>query len=470
MKFSFAGPSYHGTSDDLDAQRTINLYTEVDPFGKHKGSLVGTPGVRLFSDFSGLPVRGAIEFFGDVFAVAGNVVYRITSAGVPTALAPVLTTFAGPVSMAQNGLEIIIVDGALGYIWTKATSTLAQIVDVDFPNGATRVAFIDHYFAVNVPNSGRIQLCEPLAGTIWDPLRVKTAESDPDNVSSVIADQDYMYVAGGLTTEVWWDTGLGIFPFQRTSGGVITWGCPAPHAMARAPQGIVWLAKHAQAGLSVVQAYGSGEPRILSTPQLDTIISGYGTVMDAFAFSYHQNGHFFYQLTFPTANATWVYDFLTQQWHERSTYSLGRHLASCHAVIGNLSIVGSQTTGKLYYLDPDYFYDDAEQIRRSRVTPIFSDDDYRLRWDSIIADLEVGVGDATTTDPKVELEMSTDHGRTYGYAQARSIGGAGQYRKQVRWNRLGAAVDAVFRISIADPVKVRIFGGSAEVSRMGVRT
>lgn len=469
MKFSFAGPSYHGISNDLDAQRAINLYAEADPYGKHPLSFVGTPGLRLFSDFAGLPVRGEIEFGGDIFAVAGNVVYRITSAGTPTALTPTLTTYSGPVSLAHNGAQIILVDGALGYVWTKATSILAQITDADFPNGATRVAFIDHYFAVNVPNTGKVQLCEPLDGTAWNALRVKTAESDPDNVISVAADQDYLYVLGGKTTETWWDTGQGIFPFQRASGGILSYGCCAAHSVARAPQGIVWVAQAAQGDVSVVSAYGAGNAAIISTPQLSAIINRYGTVSDAIGFSYQQGDHFFYQVSFPGANATWAYDFLTKQWHERSTYSLGRHLAACHTVLNGRSIVGSAVAGKLYYLDPDWYFDGTEQIRRARVTPIFSDDDYRLRWDAVIADLEVGVGNADAPEPKIELEVSRDHGRTFGYAQARSIGGAGQYRRQVRWNRLGSAVDAVLRLSISDPVKVRIFGGSADVTRMGVR-
>jgi hypothetical protein len=51
---------------------------------------------------------------------------------------------------------------------------------------------------------------------------------------------------------------------------------------------------------------------------LEYAIQSYGNITDAIGYTYQQDGHPFYVLIFPSAEATWVYDVSTQLWHERA--------------------------------------------------------------------------------------------------------------------------------------------------------
>jgi hypothetical protein len=57
-------------------------------------------------------------------------------------------------------------------------------------------------------------------------------------------------------------------------------------------------------------------------------------------------------------------------------------------------------------------------------------------------------------NPYVILQVSRDGGNTWGNEMWREIGKVGEYRKQIKWNRLGKSTDAVFKIVISDPIKV----------------
>jgi hypothetical protein len=79
--------------------------------------------------------------------------WQVDNAGVTTNRGTLNTT-TGKVSMAENGTQIVIVDGTNGYVYNMSTLAFAQIVDADFPNGAATVCWIDGYFLVE-GTSGR---------------------------------------------------------------------------------------------------------------------------------------------------------------------------------------------------------------------------------------------------------------------------------------------------------------------------
>ncbi|MFE1676613.1 hypothetical protein ACFMJE_18460, partial [Acinetobacter baumannii] len=81
----------------------------------------------------------------------------------------------------------------------------------------------------------------------------------------------------------------------------------------------------------VYRAVGYTGKRI-STHAIEYAIQSYSTITDAIAFTYQQEGHSFYVLTFPTADKTWVFDVSTELWHERAGFVDGeftRHRAQC---------------------------------------------------------------------------------------------------------------------------------------------
>src|SRR5690606_10460484 len=104
-----------------------------------------TPGLGLLLTIGNGPIRG--EYYstnGKHFVVSANKLYYVSSAWVATELGT-LTTSTGPVSMADNGVSLLAVDGANGYVVALSSNAFAQVTDPDFP-AASQVTYQDGYF------------------------------------------------------------------------------------------------------------------------------------------------------------------------------------------------------------------------------------------------------------------------------------------------------------------------------------
>ncbi len=55
--------------------------------------------------------------------------------------------------------------------------------------------------------------------------------------------------------------------------------------------------------------------------------------------------------------------------------------------------------------------------------------------------------------PKLNLSWSDDYGRNWSTKREASMGATGEYKKRLKFWRLGCARDRVYRIEISDPVK-----------------
>jgi hypothetical protein len=138
-------------------------------------ALVSTPGLRLLVTLPTSPVRALHRASNDeLFAVAGNKFYRISSAWAATELGT-LTTSTGPVSMADNGAHVVMVDGTSGYGWTIGSSTFAEFSDPDFEI-ADQVTFQDGYFLFNKQGSQQFFI-SGINDITFDALDISTAEA-----------------------------------------------------------------------------------------------------------------------------------------------------------------------------------------------------------------------------------------------------------------------------------------------------
>jgi hypothetical protein len=62
-------------------------------------------------------------------------------------------------------------------------------------------------------------------------------------------------------------------------------------------------------------------PQRISTAAIEKAWGAYSTVWDAVAYSCIMDGHEFWAISFPTANATWVYDATLGEWHQRGWWN-----------------------------------------------------------------------------------------------------------------------------------------------------
>ena len=314
IEIPFLGGAYEGRSKSLNAQQSVNLFPVSDQQeAKTTLAMYGTPGTVEFTDTgTGAIVRG-MHIMGDfLYAVVGADVYEITTAGVATKLGAI-TTSTGHVGMANNGTQLLIVDGtAYGHIVT--TGALADITDADYPV-ATGCVFFDGYFIVSVKDTGRIQICKLYDGTTWDALDFATAEASPDALVGIGTTRQNIWLFGEYSIEVYYNAGDPDFPFQRVPGSILVIGCESATSVTEIEGVIYWLSNKK----TVVRGEGYGFQTV-SPPGIDYQLSTYSTTDDAVGYTYALEGRTFYVLNFVTEDKTWVLDIKSGQWHEWQSY------------------------------------------------------------------------------------------------------------------------------------------------------
>ena len=422
------------------------------------------------------PIRGLWVLKADptrAFVVSGNKFYEINSSYTATLRGTLVADNIGPVSMADNGNQIFIAANPKGYIFNTTTNVFAEITDPDFP-GAVTVSYLDGYFIFNPPNSQKFYLTELLDGTAVDPLDFESAEGSSDGLVALIVDHRELWLFGTDSVEVWYDAGLSDFPFVRIQGAFNELGCAAPYSVAKLDNGLFWLGSDARGKGIVYRAEGYTGKR-MSTHAIEWQIQQYGDISDAIGYTYQQDGHAFYVLIFPSANATWVFDVATQAWHERAGFLNGnftRHRSNCQMAYNGKVIVGDYQNGNIYAFDLDVYADNGQPqkwLRSWRALPTGQNNLKRTAQHAMQLDCETGVGLnlGQGDDPQAMLRWSDDGGHTYSNEHWKSLGKIGVYQKRAIWRRLGMTLklrDRVYEVSGTDPVKIAIMGAELILS------
>jgi len=445
------GMGLGGKSPNVNDQLLTNLYREIQPEGdKYRMAIYPTPGLSLFANMGADPIRGWWQVGDLIYAVNRNQLYSINNAGVITALGTLLTS-TGRVDMSDNGTQVIVVDGTYGYTYNTSTLTFAQITDVDFP-GADTVTFLGGYFIVSKPNSGQFYLSGLYDGTTWDALDFATAESNPDNLIRVFADGGQLMLLGDKTTESWGNNGATDFPFAIIGGASSEWGLAARWSLTKFDNSVMFLRKNRLGQVQIARQAGYSSIAV-STPELDSRINAYSSVSDATAFAYMLDGHSFYQINFPTAGESWLYDGLSNAWQKVQS-DTGRHRANLQINFIDQPYVADYENGNIYRFSKDEYSDNGAPIVREMTCRHVMTGDWSI-FEELWVEMEAGVGLSTGQgeDPKVMLQVSKDGGHTWGNELWAPIGRIGEYRTRSAWRRLGRARDWLFRLRVTDPVK-----------------
>ena len=471
-QLQLAGPHYSGRSLNAHAQTCINWYPEITQLQeKTKVLLMPTPGTKLVQSVGIGPHRGSIIHKDACYIISGNELIKQTTAGVFSSLGTIGTS-TGRVSMASNGAfgdQLIIVDGTDGYIWDSQALTLTTIADAQFPAFPLQVRYMDSYFIVIAVDSGQFNISSSNDGTAWDALDFANAERQPDNTLAVETVSRDLYFIGEYTTEVWANTG-GRFPFEPYSNGIVEFGTSATNSIAKTDEGIIFVSRNERGQGKIIGIRGTNSV-ILSNPTLEYEISTYGEISDAYAFTYEQAGHVFYQVTFPTVEKTWVFDVSLKDpdlgWHQRSTNG-NRHVASTHVFFNNKNYVGAYNSSDWLELDLNTYTDNGVAILRERAGIHIQLKRQRIRYDKLEFEFEAGVGLITGqgSDPKIILDWSDDGGHTWSNARYISIGAIGQYAYRALAHLLGSARDRIFRVRASDPVKYVLIDAYADIEEL----
>jgi len=478
MQTPILGASYVARSVNAADNRLVNLFPEATADGgKTAGFFNRTPGLKFQQAIGTGPIRAlwAHQTNGsDFYVVSGTEFYKVTGlTATPTLLGTVTGT--GPVSIADNGTQMFLACNPDGFIYNEVTNVFAKITDPDF-TGAVTVGYLDGYFVYNEPNSQKVWVTELLDGSSVDPLDFASAEGSPDGLVAINVDHREAWLFGTDSIEVWYDAGLADFPLTRIQGAFNEIGCVAAFSIAKLDNALFWLGTDARGQGIVYRANGYTGVRV-STHAIEYAIAQYGNLADAVAYTYQQEGHAFYVLTFPTGNATWVYDVSTQAWHERAGWdtSLGeftRHRSNCQCNFGGNTVVGDYENGNIYTLDLEVYSDNGgiqKWLRSWRALPTGANNLKRTAQHSLQLDCESGTGLVTGqgSDPEIMLRFSDDGGHTWSNEHLSKMGKIGEYYRRVFWRRLGMTLklrDRVYEISQTDPVKAVIMGAEVIIT------
>ena len=457
----------------------MNLYPERDELGTGKdgevASLISTPGLGLLATIGNGPIRGAYYSTaqlsggtntGIFYVVSGNTLYSVNSSWVATSVGTLLTS-SGPVSMADNKIQLFVVDGPNGYWSTLGSTSLTQVTDPNF-SGSNTITFQDGYFIFNTPYSDEFYLSDLNAVTFTAPAN-SSKEGYPDNIVGCISANRNLWLIGDQTVEVWFDSGNNLNPFEYIQGTFGQVGCTSPYSVTKIANTVAWLGKD-DTGAGIVFMANGYTPQRISTHAVELAIESYDVIDDAIGFAYEENGHLFYFLTFPTANATWVYDVITKMWHERGYLISGqftRHRANCFAFVFDTTlVVGDYQNGNIYEMSSSIYSDNGNPLVRQRVTPHVSKDMNRIVCSELQLDIETGVGldgIGQGTNPQAMLQWSNDGGHTWSNEHWSMFGPIGATKSRAIWRRLGQSRNRVYKVSISDPVKVVIMGAEIDL-------
>jgi hypothetical protein len=463
MRIPFATQSYKSPSLPISAQRVVNMYAEKQPpDAKTDVAVFGHPGILHFATCGTGPVRGMHKMGGLAYVVSGQRLYSVSSVGVETDLGGSISG-TGPVSMDDNGTQLVITNGTNGYLYSL-TLGFVLISDVDF-NAAETVQFFDQRFYFDWSGTNKFFGSDLLDGTSYNALVFASAEARPDNVKAVVLNKQILLVFGDKTIEPWQDVGAANMPLERVPGVVIERGLAATRATAKEDNSVFFLGNdHRFYRLDGLTPVG------ISTPAIEAEWETYNVISDAHSFVYPWAGHKFIVLHFVNANKTWVYDIATGLWHERESWDLngrplGRWMGNCHLSCYDKELIGDAYSGKIGYLSATTYTEFGNTTQALATSPPIHADRKRLFISRLEIDIEAGVGIATGqgSDPQWMMRNSRDGGRTYTTRQIwRSAGAVGNYRTRLRWLRLGQARERVFELTTSDPVKRTIISAHGD--------
>ena len=457
----FCGPSYESQSPLASSERCMNLYPERLEMGdQQQVVLYSTPGLKAFSESTSGPCRGLFAQNGRCFVVMANTLYELNSAGTFTSLGTVAGD-SNPATFATNGDggdELFVTSGDQGYLYNLSTGAFSNPV-----SDVTMGGMLDGYFVALDQSTSTFKMSDLLDGTTWDSTQILQRNAAPDTWQAMLVKNPIILLFGSETTEPIYNAGAAPFPFAPVPNMIIPHGIAAPFSAKAIGNTVLWLTETKDGNRQVVAMMGYNAQRV-STYAVEFALSQYDNVDDAVAYTYQDQGHQFYTLNFPSANATWVFDLSMGMWHERGKWNADAMEYEVwgpeyHAFAFDKHLVGDPCNGVIYHMSTDLFTDvDGKGLRRQRIPPILQSEQRRVFLDRFQLHCDVGVGllSGQGDDPQVMLQLSRDGGITWGSERWRSAGKMGEYLHLAQWWRLGSGRNLLPSVTMTDPVPWRI--------------
>lgn len=458
VPINLTGGTYKHPSLPLSAQVTRNFWPQAidNPSTKSSYILESWPGLASFGSGTGVD-GGQFEHNGVAYHVCGQIIYTVAAGGAHTSIGTI--GGAGPCIFSALGSSIVIVRGGVSKVWDG--SSMTTVAGLETPNSC---AHLNNQMLYD-GDAGRFcvsDVGEP--GTI-NALNYATAESFADDLLRVYVFNDQAYLFGNRTIELWWNSGVGNPPFDRVQNAAIQIGLKALHSVASNKDSMYFLGTDSR-----VYRVAGGQSIAVTDRAMASAIEEYSDSTDAIGWCFTKDDQYFYQITFPTADKSFIYPE-GGQWFEVSSGVTGaRYIGNSYAYAHGKHLIGDYRNGNLYELSDSAYDENGAVIRRVRDTGPLHGGLMRAPGKTIemsrfelIMETGVGLVSGQGSDPVVMLSFSDDGGRTFCTETWGTVGQLGAYLWKVEWFALGSFMSRIIRIATTDPVKVSIHSAAADV-------
>lgn len=359
---------------------------------------------------------------------------------------------------------------------TLTVQAFGRITDPGFV-GADRVIFIEGWLGINQPGTRTFQTTGPVPYTLmFPPSFFALKDATTDNLNTMYEQNREWWLIGDKASEVWYNSGGATFAFSRLPGIGPRIGCAAKHSIAQVGPELCWLGRIGEQGENVIVMTNQYSFRRVSTHAIEHAISTYPVVSDAIGDSYEEEGHIFYQITFPTADVTWVLDMTTYEasegklgWFQRLSWDPNagvyhRHRANFLMNFADIRMAGDYQSAQLHQQSRQVYTDAGAPLRCQRRTPHLWSRRNRKRifYSSLQIEFTPGVGlqVGQGSDPQVMIRWSDDGGQSWGNEVWAPIGKVGDFMNRAMIFQLGYARDRVWEANFSDPVPRDIIGAT----------
>lgn len=442
-------------SSFVSKERLLNVFVErEDELATSRFPVYGNPGLTLLANPATSAGRGLTVFRGVLYAVSGNKLYSISSGGTSTLIGTIASGTA-PVSMTNDGFNLVIVSAGAGFVYDG--STLAQITDVDYEPSA-KCTFADNYTVFVEKGTNRYFWSNLLAPSTIGSLDFASAEADPDLIISCDWNHRQLVLYGEDTIQLLYNSGDPLLPFQPASSDLIERGLIGVDAHTADDNTVFWVGDDL-----IIYRLAGNTPQRISSHAAEEALKASTAVSETIAYHHTEDGHKFICFDIP-GQPTWVYDISTQFWAERNSFGLTGWMARHSVNVYNKNVFQDRRNGNIYFTDFGNFTEDGAIIEHLVITPSTGAFPAHTTMGPLIARFGVGKGltSGQGVDPKVMMRYSDD-ANTWSPERVKSMGKLGNYKHDVRWNRMGMFQERVFELRHTDPTEFALMSLHAQV-------
>lgn len=458
IEIPLVGPTYQSRSIPVGNQHTQNFYIEIDPLANEQAALMPFPGAKLFGTAGTGKGRGMGIYNGVAYTVSGTELYSVNSSGTTALVGTISGT--NRVAMADDGSNLVITNGA-SKPYTYNGTTLTQGTDADLPNANTVIYINDRVIYDRPAGLAFADLSTPL---VVNSANVLNSNTDSDSTVAVVKRAQQVFSFGSGTIEPVSFVGGSITPpYSRINSAVQPVGTASAHSIASNKDFIYFLGS--DRNVYRMQGFQSVS---ISNPAIGQAIQDYVVVSDAFGLCFNFDSQFFYFLSFPTQNVSWLYNQNSGLWTSLSYGVDGdAHLMSGYVYAYGKHLISDRRNGNIYELDFDTYTDNSQVIQRQRTTRTIQAKDFGLPGrDLFMSRLQLVIETGTSlvsAESQIIMQYSDDNGKTWSSERWAYIGEQGDHGHVIEWYGLGMFTKRMFRFTMTDAIKWVLVSCNADI-------